>query len=119
VRASLSAIFQIWISEGPEGQDSWTLFHEIAKVLEEHKPRYVILENVGNFERHDGAEHGESFESADSARLPCSRNRACDKWRSGPTVSHHLGYPHKRDRFFIVASTREFLSTHSQGSANT
>lgn len=31
-----------------------TLFHEIAEIISRHKPKYFILENVGNFERHDG-----------------------------------------------------------------
>ena len=31
-----------------------TLFHEILEILKAHKPKYFILENVGNFERHDG-----------------------------------------------------------------
>src|SRR5687768_17119336 len=30
-----------------------TLFHEILEILKRRKPRYVLLENVGNFERHD------------------------------------------------------------------
>lgn len=31
-----------------------TLFHEILEILKKHEPEYFILENVGNFERHDG-----------------------------------------------------------------
>ena len=30
-----------------------TLFREILYILKKHLPEYVILENVGNFERHD------------------------------------------------------------------
>ena len=33
-----------------------TLFHEILEILDTHKPKYFILENVGNFERHDGGD---------------------------------------------------------------
>ena len=37
-----------------------TLFHEILEVLDQHRPPYVILENVGNFERHDEGRKGPS-----------------------------------------------------------
>ena len=30
-----------------------TLFHEILYILEKNRPEYIVLENVGNFERHD------------------------------------------------------------------
>ena len=39
---------------GLRDETSGTLFHEIVDVLRLHNPSYVILENVGNFERHDG-----------------------------------------------------------------
>ena len=38
---------------GLKDKTSGTLFHEILEILRAHKPTYVILENVGNFERHD------------------------------------------------------------------
>ena len=38
---------------GMKDKTSGTLFHEILEILEAHKPTYLILENVGNFERHD------------------------------------------------------------------
>ena len=38
---------------GLKDTTSGTLFHEILGILLTHKPTYVILENVGNFERHD------------------------------------------------------------------
>jgi len=31
-----------------------TLFHEIVFILRKRRPPFVFLENVGNFERHDG-----------------------------------------------------------------
>ena len=40
--------------KGLKDQTQGTLFHEIIYILEKHLPKYVILENVGNFERHDG-----------------------------------------------------------------
>ena len=38
---------------GLSDETSGTLFHEILGILKRHRPSYVILENVGNFERHD------------------------------------------------------------------
>ena len=39
---------------GTRDRTRGTLFHEILDILKRHSPRYLILENVGNFERHDG-----------------------------------------------------------------
>ncbi len=39
---------------GTNDKTRGTLFHEIIEILRVHKPKYFILENVGNFERHDG-----------------------------------------------------------------
>src|SRR5947209_20091344 len=33
-----------------------TLFHEIIEILRRHRPPYVIMENVGNFERHNNGQ---------------------------------------------------------------
>ena len=38
---------------GLTDKTSGTLFHEILDILRVHKPTFVILENVGNFGRHD------------------------------------------------------------------
>lgn len=38
---------------GTQDETRGTLFHEILKILEVKRPAYVILENVGNFGRHD------------------------------------------------------------------
>jgi DNA (cytosine-5)-methyltransferase 1 len=35
-----------------------TLFHEIVEILEKRRPSFVILENVGNFERHNEGRTG-------------------------------------------------------------
>lgn len=36
---------------GTRDKTRGTLFHEILRILDRHRPQYVILENVGNFER--------------------------------------------------------------------
>lgn len=82
-----------------------TLFHEIVTILEKHRPQYVILENVGNFERLDG---GRTWKVV-RARLEALEYtvRGTEHVTSGgPGLisPHHLGFPHTRERFFVVAS---------------
>ncbi|HEY3155373.1 MAG TPA: DNA (cytosine-5-)-methyltransferase [Candidatus Eisenbacteria bacterium] len=85
-----------------------TLFHEIAAILEHHLPRYVILENVGNFERHN---YGRTWRIV---RQTLQRLGYCVRGTThvasgghGLISPHHLGYPQSRERFFIVASLNQ------------
>lgn len=82
-----------------------TLFHEIADILEKHQPQYVILENVGNFERHD---NGRTWKIVKGRLIELGYNvRGTDHIASGGhglISPHHLGFPHTRERFFVVAS---------------
>ena len=43
---------------GWEDEVRGTLFGNVTEILRDHRPKYVILENVGNFERHD---HGNTW----------------------------------------------------------
>jgi DNA (cytosine-5)-methyltransferase 1 len=82
-----------------------TLFDEIVYVLEKRHPRYVILENVGNFERHD---QGRTWKVVKEKLVALGYNvRGTEHLTSkglGLISPHHLGYPHSRERFYIVAS---------------
>lgn len=82
-----------------------TVFHEILEVLEANKPTYVILENVGNFERHDD---GRTWEIVKKSLQELGYNiRGTEHKKSGGhglISPHHLGYPQHRERFFAVAS---------------
>ena len=84
---------------------SGTLFHEILEILESHRPTYVILENVGNFERHD---EGQTWAIVKSSlkRLgyKVHGTEHVTSGGDGLLSPHHLGFPHHRDRFFAVAS---------------
>ncbi len=80
-----------------------TLFHEIVVILQKHKPTYVLLENVGNFEQHDG---GRTWAVA---RRKLQRLGytvvATEHVKSGGRgliSPHHLGFPHSRERFYAV-----------------
>lgn len=87
-----------------------TLFHEILEILQEHEPSYVILENVGNFERHDG---GRTWTIVKKSLLKLGYHvRGTEHVKSGGhglVSPHHLGFPHTRERFYIVASRSHLL----------
>lgn len=82
-----------------------TLFRDILDILEAHRPKYVILENVGNFERHD---HGNTWTVVRQKLQGLGYYvRGTEHRRSGGhglLSPHHLGLPHTRERFFAVAS---------------
>lgn len=80
-----------------------TLFHEIVRIVRVRRPEYLILENVGNFERHDGGETWRVVRR--SLRRLGYDLRGTEHIASGGgglISPHHLGYPHNRGRFFIV-----------------
>ena len=90
---------------GLSDETSGTLFHEILDILKQHRPSYVILENVGNFERHDEGRTWRIVRS--SIRRLGYEVRATGHMASGGEgllSPHHLGFPHHRERFFAVAS---------------
>ena len=81
-----------------------TLFDEVVYVLERNRPEYVILENVGNFERHD---NGRTWSIVKEKLIALGYDvKGTEHIASGGTgllSPHHFGYPHSRERFFIVA----------------
>ena len=82
-----------------------TLFHEILEVVEKHRPGFVILENVGNFERHDqGRTWSIVKESLEGLGYDVQGTLHVTSGGEGLLSPHHLGYPHHRERFFAVAS---------------
>ena len=90
---------------GLSDETSGTLFHEILDILKRYRPSYVILENVGNFERHD---EGRTWRVVRSSlkRLgyEVSATGHMASGGEGLLSPHHLGFPHHRERFFAVAS---------------
>ncbi|MFH0778321.1 MAG: DNA cytosine methyltransferase, partial [Candidatus Eisenbacteria bacterium] len=78
---------------------------QILEVLDKHRPPFVILENVGNFERHN---RGRTWKVVQDSLVELGYNvRGTTHKASGGhglVSPHHLGYPHTRGRFFIVAS---------------
>lgn len=82
-----------------------TLFHEIIEILQKHRPPYVLLENVGNFERHDGGNTWRVVrESLGALGYEVRGTEHVESGGHGLISPHHFGHPHTRERFFVVAS---------------
>lgn len=90
---------------GLKDKTSGTLFHEILEILRAHTPTYVILENVGNFERHDDGQTWQIVKtSLEELGYEVRGTEHMASGGQGLLSPHHLGYPHHRERFFAVAS---------------
>ena len=90
---------------GLSDETSGTLFHEILDILKRNRPSYVILENVGNFERHDNGRTWRIVRASLSGlgyEVTATNHKASGG--DGLLSPHHLGFPHHRERFFAVAS---------------
>lgn len=73
-----------------------TLFYDIVRILEYHKPQYLILENVANLRRHDGGNTWSVIES-ELKRIGYD----IDDQILSP---HNYGVPQVRDRLFVVGN---------------
>lgn len=93
-----------------------TVFHALATMTRELLPAFLLLENVGNFPRHD---KGNTWRRVKTILQDLGYDVvATEPISSGPEASglmspHHRGYPHHRERFFILAQRREALVTDS------
>jgi len=86
-------------------QTSGTLFHEIIEIARARTPDLIILENVGNFARHD---HGKTWEivrgSLEELGYDVRGTEPRVMGGHGLVSPHHFGHPHHRERFFVVAA---------------
>jgi DNA (cytosine-5)-methyltransferase 1 len=90
--------------KGLKDKTRGTLFHEIVDVLERCRPEYVILENVGNFERHDEGRTWEIVrENLEKLGYDVKGTEHVASGGTGLLSPHHFGFPHSRERFYIVA----------------
>lgn len=71
-----------------------TLFNQIIEILNQHKPVYILLENVANFEFHDNGNTNRRVKEALT-----SLGYSIKSARLSP---HQFGVPQIRERFFIV-----------------
>lgn len=88
-----------------------TVFEFISIVLENQTPGLVILENVGNFERHDSGNTWDRVRGVLQALgyevLATQHKTTGGDEATGLLSPHHLGFAHHRERFFIVARHRK------------
>ncbi len=94
---------------GPHDKIRGTLFDEIVYILEHRRPPYVILENVGNFERHDKGRTWQTIkEKLTNLGYDVRGTEHITSGGLGLLSPHHFGFPHSRERFFIVAKLGKF-----------
>lgn len=76
-----------------------TLFFDIARIIKHHKPPILFLENVRNFEKHDGGRTLEVvYETLDQIGY--------DVFHKVLNASHY-GVPQKRERIYIVGFRKD------------
>lgn len=81
----------------PESGD--LLFRAVMRIIRHHEPKYIVMENVANLERHD---EGRTWENKLRRRLR-SAGYEVDARCLSP---HQFGIPQARPRFFIVAARK-------------
>lgn len=86
-----------------------TVFQMLAVIIARRQPRYVFLENVGNFERHN---NGDTWKTVRQTLEDLGYAVRATTTVGGPDSGlgllspHHIGLPQHRDRFFIVAQRK-------------
>lgn len=93
-----------------------TVFHTIATILREKSPAFLLLENVGNFARHDGGNTWSRVRRIlenDLGYDIVATEHVASGSSSGLLSPHHFGYPHHRERFFIVGQRKKPRRTDS------
>jgi DNA (cytosine-5)-methyltransferase 1 len=90
---------------GTKDPSRGTLFHEIVRIARRHEPAYIVLENVGNFERHDGGRTWDVVRTElEQLGYSVRGTEHIGSGGHGLVSPHHFGHPHHRERFFIVAA---------------
>ena len=86
-----------------------TLFDFVLKIARKHHPQLILLENVGNFARHDDGNTWRVVrDSLEGLGYEVHGTEHMHAGGSGLLSPHHFGFPQVRERFFAVASLRGF-----------
>ena len=86
---------------GPDNPKLSELYLQILRVVQYHHPKYVILENVPNFERH---EDGQTWEKVQGLLRCAGYHVSLEK-----LSPHEFGIPQIRQRVYIVGSLSPLL----------
>src|SRR4030042_1767465 len=83
--------------KGIKDKKNGSLFNEIIRILDHHRPKYFILENVPNLRKHDREKTWKIF-----------KNKLCNERgyeiKEAILSPHQFGIPQFRERLFIVGS---------------
>ncbi|MCZ8227501.1 MAG: DNA cytosine methyltransferase, partial [Burkholderiaceae bacterium] len=93
-----------------------TVFHTIATILREKKPAFLLLENVGNFAKHDGGNTWSRVRKIledDLGYDIVATEHVSAGSSSGLISPHHFGYPHHRERFFVIGQRKRPIRSDS------
>ena len=86
---------------GFEDSTKGTLFFDICRILEYHKPKYVLLENVRNLASHDS---GNTWKVIHDKLDSLGYNLLSDPVIFSP---HYVGIPQHRERVFIMCIRKD------------
>lgn len=86
---------------GFEDDTKGTLFFDICRILDYHKPAYALLENVRNLASHD---HGKTWKVIHSYLDKLGYNLLPEPVIFSP---HFIGIPQHRERVFIMCKRKE------------
>lgn len=86
---------------GFEDETKGTLFFDICRILEYHKPKYVLLENVRNLASHD---HGNTWRVIHNKLEELGYNLLPEPVIFSP---HYIGIPQHRERVYIMCVRKD------------
>lgn len=78
-----------------------TLFFDICRIIEHHRPKYVLLENVRNLASHD---HGNTWKVIHDRLAALGYNLLSEPVIFSP---HFIGIPQHRERVFIMCARKD------------
>lgn len=81
-----------------------TLFFDIARIVEHHRPKVLLLENVRNFEKHDG---GKTLQTVVGTLKELGYSVSYEVLNAS-----HYGLPQNRERIFIVGFREDLNIQH-------
>lgn len=86
---------------GFEDETKGTLFFDICRILEYHKPKYAVLENVRNLATHD---HGNTWRVIHDKLYSLGYNLLPEPVVFSP---HYIGIPQHRERVYIMCVRKD------------
>lgn len=91
---------------GFEDETKGTLFFDICRILEYHKPKYALLENVRNLASHD---HGNTWRVIHDKLEGLGYNLLPEPVIFSP---HYVGIPQHRERVYIMCVRKDIGEIH-------